>query len=210
MKITSINIKPVKDAPETGLVARLSMTVDNAIAIRGLRLLKREDGTYGLGMPDERRRNDPKKYTEFAHPINKECRKAMEDAAVAAYTEAQGEADKQDNYIYDLANDADLDEALNITAIRFNFTKKPDAICKAFVSVTLDNEFVFSQIHLLEREDGSKLLGMPNFPNRGEAGDRVNVFHPISAAARTKLTEVVLAEYEKAKAEHDAKADEAA
>lgn len=208
MKITSINVKPVKDAPETGLVARLSMTIDNAVAIRGMRLLKREDGTYGLGMPAERRRNNAEKYDEFFHPINRDCRKVMEDAAVAAYIAAMGEADQQDSYIYDLEA-VELDAALNITDIRFHFTKKPDAVCKAFVSVTLDNEFVLNQIHLVERKNGSKLLGMPNFPTRGSDGDRINVFHPISEAARTKLTEAVLAEYDKAKEEHDKKMDEA-
>lgn len=203
MKITSINIKPVENAPEVGMVARISMTIDNAIALRGMRLLRRKDGTYGLGMAAQRQRNHPERINELYHPIVSECRKRMEEAAVAAYKEAQAEADKQPNYIYDI-EDVELDKAMNITSIRFYPTKRPDARCRAFASVVLDDEFVLHQIHLVKLDNGTMLLGMPNFPapkDGAEGGDRVNVYHPISAAVRTKLTETVLAEWEKFQAE---------
>lgn len=200
MKITSINIKPVESAPEVGLVARLSMTIDNAISLRGMRLMLRKDGTYGLGMAAQRRRNDPEKVDELYHPITSACRKSLEEAAVAAYKEALAETDKQPNYIYDLDN-CELDKAMNITNVRFYPTKRADARCKAFVSVVLDDEFVLHQMQLVKREDGSLLLGMPNFPVQGANGDRINVYHPISAAARTKLSEAILADWEKAQAE---------
>ena len=50
MKITSINVKPVKSERDPKLLARVSMVIDNAVSLRGLRLRKKDDDSIVLLM----------------------------------------------------------------------------------------------------------------------------------------------------------------
>lgn len=196
MKITSINVKPLHTENER-VLARISMTVDGAIALRGMALIKRDDGTTFLSMPTFMRGKD-NRTIKPCFPITNEARLQMQEAAQKAYEQAQSEADKQDNYIYDF----DEADGLGITEIRVNPTKTPGIKTKAFVSMVLDGALVLNDMRLMERQDGTLFLSMPNFP-RGKSKDAplVNVYHPITADVRAELMDMVTAEYQKVSAE---------
>ena len=196
MKITSVCVKPVAEAPAVGMVARISMTVDSAIAMRGIRLMRQEDGTFRLNMAAQRRRSDPEKVDELFFPLNADCRKRLTDVAVSAYQEAAAKKDGQTSYIYDV-EECPLEEGLNITEIRMFYPRNPESRCKAFVSITLDDEFVLRNMFLTQRDDGTLHLSMPSFENtRDREEGPINIFHPVSQAARIRLTEAVVEKYE--------------
>lgn len=207
MKITSINVRPVKTPPEEGLLARISMTVDNAISLKGMHLMRSKNGSIYLLMADQPRRNAPGEYEDLYHPITRECRQYMLDTVKETYEMALEEPDHQESYIYDLTGGTEQGSTLNITEIRIHRTKSPDARCKAFVAVVLDDEFVLHQMRLHPGKDGELFLAMPSFPRRAGEERSVNIYHPISTPVREKLVADVIAEYEKTEAEAKAEKD---
>lgn len=199
MKITSINIKPVKSDRDPRLLARVSMTVDNAMSLRGMRLRKKDDDSIVLLMAAEPRWDDPTKYVELYHPISAEARKMLTDIAVDAYNKALGEKEEKERYIYEMPDEK---AELNITSVRVYPTKSETAKSKAFVSVVIDDMLVLHQIRLFDRPDGL-MMGMPNFRRKLTAEkqegpvDMINVYHPISAEARKALETPILEAYKK-------------
>ena len=79
--------KPVK--------ALASVTIDNKIAIHGVRVVETEKGRF-VAMPysvsKDQDGNDIRR--DVAHPISKEARKEIEDAVFAAYETALKEANE--------------------------------------------------------------------------------------------------------------------
>ena len=204
MKITSINVKPVKSERDPKLLARVSMVIDNAVSLRGLRLRKKDDDSIVLLMAAQPRWDDPTKYMELFHPISAEARKALTDVAVDAYNKALTDADENGRYICNFPAD---DAKMEISSVRVYPTKSETAKSKAFVSLVLDDALVLHQLRVFERPDGLK-IGMPNFrrkPNEKDGPvDMVNVYHPISAEARKVLEDAVVAAYKDTMAAKDA------
>lgn len=81
MKITSIRIKKLIDS-STKLKAVANVTLDDAFAVDDIKILQSEEGLF-LAMPS-RKLNDGK-FTDIAHPINRETRKAFEKLLFGGY-----------------------------------------------------------------------------------------------------------------------------
>jgi stage V sporulation protein G len=82
MKITDIRIL-LRD--DDKLKAFVSVTFDNAFAVRGMKIIEGTKGTF-LAMPS--RKTAENVYVDVAFPINRETRKWLEDQVMTAYEKA--------------------------------------------------------------------------------------------------------------------------
>ena len=81
MEITEIRITLREDEK---LKAFASITLDNMIVIRGLKVIEGSGGTF-IAMPSRQRKDGT--YQDIAHPINRETREWLESQVIAAYKE---------------------------------------------------------------------------------------------------------------------------
>lgn len=66
--------------------AILSVTIDDAFAIHGVRLAITDEGKVHVNMPARIIEKDGKKrYLDYVHPINSECRSKLETVVYNAY-----------------------------------------------------------------------------------------------------------------------------
>lgn len=85
MEITSINIRKV-ERDDTNLKAFANITIDNALAVKDLRII---DGNNGLFVAMPSRKNKAGEYRDIVHPINQDVRTMMEEKIIEAYNEAE-------------------------------------------------------------------------------------------------------------------------
>ena len=81
MEITEVRISLREDAK---LKAFASITLDDCFVIRGLKIIKGQQGVF-VAMPSRKRKDG--EYQDIAHPINNSTRKWMEDIVLAKYEE---------------------------------------------------------------------------------------------------------------------------
>lgn len=81
MEITEIRITLREDDK---LKAFASITLDNMLVIRGLKIIEGAQGTF-IAMPSRQRRDGS--FQDVAHPINRDTRVWLESQVIAAYKE---------------------------------------------------------------------------------------------------------------------------
>jgi stage V sporulation protein G len=80
MKITSVNLKVVKDEPP--VAAYCSIVIDEAFCVRKIRVITKNN-EFVVCMPSMKDKLG--KYADVCHPINSPCRKQIETAILNAY-----------------------------------------------------------------------------------------------------------------------------
>ncbi len=86
MKITSVSVhKKYDDAKMKGIA---SVCIDDCFVVRDIRIIEGQNGLF-IAMPS--RKNAEGKYHDIAHPIDKETRKAFEDAIFEEYNKVEEE-----------------------------------------------------------------------------------------------------------------------
>ena len=88
---------------------------------------------------------------------------------------------------------------MQITDVRVRRVAKEGKM-KAVVSVTMDGEFVIHDIKVIEGEKGL-FIAMPS--RKASDGEYRDIAHPINSAAREKIQEIILQNYEMVAAETD-------
>ena len=88
---------------------------------------------------------------------------------------------------------------MQITDVRVRRVAKEGKM-KAVVSVTMDGEFVIHDIKVIEGEKGL-FIAMPS--RKASDGEYRVIAHPINSAAREKIQEIILQNYEMVVAETD-------
>ena len=83
---------------------------------------------------------------------------------------------------------------MNITDVRVRKVDKEGKM-KAFVSVTIDDEFVVHDIKVIEGENGL-FIAMPS--RRSADGQYRDIAHPINSVTRASMQELILERYERA------------
>jgi stage V sporulation protein G len=84
-----VDVKIYKTKGEGAVKAFATVTLDDAYAVRNLKIV---DGTKGLfvAMPSEPIERDGKQeYRDTFHPVNSDARKVLVDAVMDAYNNAQ-------------------------------------------------------------------------------------------------------------------------
>lgn len=96
----------------TNLRAFASVTVGGAVAIHGLRVMDSQKGLF-VSMPSYsyEDNNGETKYADYAHPISKEARDAINTKVLDAYEQALNESESQDESSE--YNSGDYDEEPN-------------------------------------------------------------------------------------------------
>ena len=89
---------------------------------------------------------------------------------------------------------------MNVTDIRIRKVNKEGKM-KAFVSITIDGEFVVHDIKVIDGEKGL-FIAMPS--RKTAEGEYRDIAHPISTESRERLQTMILEAYEKSLAEEDA------
>lgn len=191
MKISSIRMNLLESSK---FLASASICVDNAIALPGIRLGKRDDGTYYILMPAIRRRDNTFRETFF--PISSDARAALTEAIVAHY----------ENVLSDSALNGQVvafegDYAFNITEVRVSRIADEASFAKGIASVTVDNALALRGMRIIKRDEGYDLL-MPAYRREPREGEEkpvyIDTYHPISNEVRTALVAAVLEEFDKA------------
>ncbi len=97
---------------------------------------------------------------------------------------------------------------IDISDIRIRMIDKDDSNLKAVASFIIDNCFVVHDIKIIEGNQGL-FISMPS--RKTPNGTFKDVVHPLDSETRQKMSELIFAEYEKAKLEQPAApAEEAA
>jgi len=104
MEITEVRIS-LRD--EEKLKAFASITLDNCLVVRGLRVINGSNG-YFVSMPSKRRRNGM--YQDIFHPINNETRKLIEDKVLDAFEAELSRSENMELYEAEGQEDTYLDE----------------------------------------------------------------------------------------------------
>ena len=94
--------------------------------------------------------------------------------------------------------------AMEITDVSVRKVTKEGKM-KAFVSITIDDEFVVHDIKVIEGEKGL-FIAMPS--RKASDGEYRDIAHPINSNTREKIQSLILEKYEEVMAE-DAVADNA-
>ena len=84
MIITDVKIKKIDGGNRLRAVAEI--TIDGVFVVHELRVIEGQNGLF-VAMPS--RQIGENQYRDIAHPINAETRKAVEDAVLKAYDEAE-------------------------------------------------------------------------------------------------------------------------
>ncbi|MFQ5431552.1 MAG: septation regulator SpoVG [Nitrospinota bacterium] len=105
MEITEVVIRPVTDER---LRAYVSMTLDNALVIKDIKIVEGKNGLF-VSMPSRRRKNG--KYQDIAHPINTDFRREVETRIFDEYREAIDGDIPEERQIFDTPIEQVAEEA---------------------------------------------------------------------------------------------------
>ena len=85
---------------------------------------------------------------------------------------------------------------LNITDVRIRLVTKPDSKLLGVASFTIDNSFVVHDVKIIAGSNGN-FIAMPS--RQTPDGEYKDIVHPLNTETREAISNVILAEYEKAK-----------
>ncbi len=80
MRVTKIDFYGVSDGK---FIRYAVIVIDNAIVIRGVKLVRRPDNSIWIAMPQRKKINDV--YEDIVHPHNAEARHIIENAVLSAW-----------------------------------------------------------------------------------------------------------------------------
>lgn len=84
---------------------------------------------------------------------------------------------------------------MQITDVRVRKVVAKESKVKAFVSITIDDEFVVHDIKVIEGEKGL-FIAMPS--RKAADGEYRDTAHPINSSARDRIQKLILEKYEEA------------
>jgi len=87
MTITEVRVSLRDDAK---LKAFVSITLDDAFVVRGLKIIQGKDRRPFVAMPSRKKKDG--EYQDIAHPISQRMRDEMERAILAAYEQEKARA----------------------------------------------------------------------------------------------------------------------
>lgn len=90
---------------------------------------------------------------------------------------------------------------MNITEIRVRLVKKEGSKLKAVASMTIDECFVIHDIKVIQGTEGL-FISMPS--RKTPEGEYKDIVHPINTQTREKISEQIIAAYQKQEAEEAA------
>ena len=159
------------------------------IRIRNITLMESKDGELFMCMPSRDTKktdeNGKKIYEEIAHPITKEMREALNEAAVESYKEGHPVT------LYE-----DREGSLLITAEAFDYPYY-NKVGKG--SLTINDEFVIKNVFINKKPDNSLYVSYPTYKTNKVAKSGQIIYSEIvsmGSGFRKKVSEAILNEYD--------------
>ena len=84
IEVTRVNIKDKGENDNSKILAYADITINNGIAIHGIKILMGDNGEY-IAFPS-RKDNNNGKYYDICHPINSETREIISNAILSEYS----------------------------------------------------------------------------------------------------------------------------
>jgi stage V sporulation protein G len=193
-----VRVYPI-DEPKGNTLAFASVSVDDLIAINGVRVVASEKNERGMFVAMPQSQDNTGLYHDIAFPIDGDLRIAINDTVLDEYerTAALAPADRA----YDKQERAENsrrpeDVKLEVTIYPI---ENPQSDTLAFASVALDGEVAIRGVRVINSENG-KFVSLPQ--SQDKTGKNHDVASPIMSGLRREISRTVLAEYRNLEAEN--------
>lgn len=184
MKITSARIH-VADPSLGTLRGTANITIDNSYAMRGIRIYpqRNDPGKLTILFPSKR---EDGRYREYYTPLNASTRQMVKDFILRQYALHSGEPGE--HIVIAEPNKC----TPNITGVRIHSSDSPDVLTLA--DVQLDCCYVLNDV-VFRKMDGNDIR--MEFPTQEtQNGNVVQMFHPVSSAARDYMFRSIMAAWQ--------------
>ena len=184
-----IRVYPI-DNPINKVFAFASVTVDNMVAINGIRVNAGERGLF-VSMPQSKDRND--NYHDTAFPISSDLRKEINQAVLKEYNYMARLNPSQRKY--NAPNKMPDNDSINKNVeidVKVHPINNPGNNLLAYANVVLNDKVAISGIRIIDSER-DPFVSMP------QSKDKENKYHdiafPVTGDLRKELSQAILEEY---------------
>ena len=87
INITNVSVHKLDSNKDSKLLAKASITIDDAFVVNDISIIKNDNGTF-VAMPSKKNIKKDEFY-DIAHPINTECRQLIQKAVLDRYNAAE-------------------------------------------------------------------------------------------------------------------------
>ena len=187
----AVRVYPLEQ-PNGSTKAFASVTVDDLVAIRGIRIIEGDKGLF-VSMP-QTKDNKTGEYRDIAFPLIGDLRKEISKDIMAEYDRVTVLPPEQRIYgtpERDVANGKNID-TIGITLQVYPLSE-PKGNTKAFASISINDSIGIRGIRIVEGDKGL-FVAMP------QSKDKENNYHdvafPVSGDLRKKISQSIIQEYQ--------------
>ncbi|MCL2035032.1 MAG: SpoVG family protein [Oscillospiraceae bacterium] len=203
---TKLNVRvfPIEE-PQGNTLAFASVTVDDMVAIRGVRVFTGEDGGLFMSMPQSKQEKEGEvKYHDIAFPLTKDLRNQMRRAVIDEF-KSPSEIENRE-LTPDAAKDAAArDFKLDVKVFPID---EPQHSTMAFASVTIDDKVAIRGIRVISGEDSGLFVAMPQSKQEKDGKNKYHdVAFPVVKGLRKQIRREILDEYKAKVSEKSASLD---
>jgi len=195
-----VRVYPIEE-PKGNTRAFASVSVNDLIAIRGIRVLEGEKGLF-VSMPQSYDKK-AEEYHDIAFPLTRELREEMNNSIIEEYLymdSLQPEQRVYNKVETDEANDINVDDVkLDIRVFPIN---NPQGSVKAFASVSLDDLVAIRGIRVIEGKNGA-FMAMPQ--SKDKNGEHHDIAFPLNGDLRKAINKAVIDQYNSSDKSQDKK-----
>ena len=180
------------DESKSSTLAFASVSVDDLVAIRGIRIVDSEKGKF-VTMPQSKDKSD--EYHDIAFPINSDLRKEINKLLLDEYKTVAALAPEQRGYE---TPDKDSVRDINAETINLSVRVYPLDDAKgnlvAFANVGIEDLVAINGIRVVDSEKGL-FVSMPQSKDKND--EYHDIAFPVNGDLRKEINKAVLAAYDK-------------
>ena len=201
MSDININVRvfPI-DEPKGATKAYASVSVDDLIAIRGIRVVEGEKGLF-VAMPQSKDKED--NYHDIAFPITGDLRRGITALVIDEYDRVAALAPEDRGYSAQKANMEAVKRAADVLLdVKVYPIDDPQGSTKAFASVGVEDIVAIRGIRIVEGNKGI-FVSMPQ--SKDKDGDYHDIAFPMNGDLRREMNKAILSEFKGLDKSHDRK-----
>ena len=184
-----VRVYPIDDS-NNNVKAFASVSVDDLIAIRGVRVIDSDKGLF-VTMPQSKDKDDV--YHDIAFPINGNLRKDITNAVLDEYDRVSALDPQSRGYSTQDMSVANAKQAADVQLdIRVYLINEPKGSTRAFASVGVHEMVAIRGIRVVEGEKGL-FVSMPQ--SKDKDGDYHDIAFPMNSDLRKEINKAILDEY---------------
>lgn len=175
------------------LQALASITINDSIAISGIRMYKKDDGQF-VQFPNYKDKDG--NYKDIAFPVTAEDRNEIIDTIIKKFAEIN-EPYKENKENVKQKTTAEENKAnaekTDIT-VSVKIPREGNNNIKGYANVTVNNAFAINNVKIVDGKNGL-FVQMPNY--KKSDGSYSDIAYPVTAEMREKINSSVMAAYQK-------------